>query len=117
MKKFILALGFTGALFVASPASAADCTFSTPDVADSACSNDTDPGAVDPNGNGAAPGTNGGNGGGTVQVQSAAPAVSPASRSQLPVTGVETASIALAGLAMVAGGAVMVTRSKDEASA
>ncbi len=111
MKKLILALGFTGALFVASPASAADCTFSTPQVADPACSNETDSGAVDPNANGSS-------GGGNVQVQSAAPAVAPAARSQLPVTGVETASIALAGLAMVAGGAVMVTRTKkDEASA
>ncbi len=44
----------------------------------------------------------------------AAPAVKP-TQATLPVTGSETASMALVGVALVGGGAVMVTRSRRTA--
>lgn len=101
MKKFIFALAFLSTMFSAGAASANnDCTFSTPAVADPSCSVEVQPVTLEPS---------------DTQTLSAptAPGTNPAVNSQLPVTGVETVSIALFGALMVAGGVVLVGRSRQ----
>ncbi len=95
MKKLLVAASFLTVALTGGPASAADCEFSTPAVADPACSVDVKPVTLDPS------------------PQIAAPkALAPSGNGQLPVTGTETATFAMAGALMVAGGGLMVARSR-----
>ena len=107
MKKVLLAAPVLAVtLGLAGPVAASDdsCTFSTPDVASPECSVDVQPVTLEP----------------TETQTVSAPDLpttpdaqtQPGARTQLPVTGVETATMAAFGLAMVGGGAMLVARSR-----
>ncbi len=83
-------------LGTAGVVSAADCEFSTAAVGSTDCSADVSPTPLDPS------------------VDPSAPAVAStgSAAAGLPVTGTESATLGLAGLAMVGGGTVLVKRSR-----
>ncbi len=103
-KKIILAASFLsiGLGLAAAPASAADCVFSTPAVADPSCTTEVKPVPLNPT----TPST---------PAVSSPTAARPTATAQLPVTGVETAVLVSTGALLVAGGSVLVARTRRTA--
>lgn len=100
-KKILLTASFLslGLGLAAAPASAADCVFSTPAVADPSCTTEVKPVPLNPTTPGATGPT----------------ATRPTARGQLPVTGAETAVLVSTGALLVAGGSVLVARTRRSA--
>ncbi len=107
MKKTILAatLLSLGLGLAAAPASAADCVFSTPAVADPSCTTEVKPVPLNPSSPGGTPS-------GSTPI-----AARPTPAGSLPVTGSETAVLASTGVLLVAGGALLVARTRRTAPA
>lgn len=105
-KKIILVASFLslGLGLAAAPASAAECVFSTPAVADPSCTTEVKPVPLNP--------TTPSSGTPTASTPTAA---RPTARPSLPVTGAETAILASTGVLLVAGGSVLVARTRRTA--
>lgn len=99
----IMSCATVGGIGFSSAVSAQDCTFSTPAAGSEDCSNEVEAKPITPTG----PVTPSNP---TVQPQTTQP-----TQTNLPVTGGETATLVAAGAAMVAGGVLMVRRSRSAA--
>ena len=102
----IMSCATVGGIGFSSAVSAQDCTFSTPAAGSEDCSNEVEAKPITPTGPVTPSNPN-------VQPQTTQP--TQTTQTNLPVTGGETATLAAAGAALVAGGVLMVRRSRSAA--